>query len=129
MTKRVALQMERTASKRLLLDIYENGLPMDLTGASVSFTAKRSRVSLDAMIQKSVGDGIEIVDAQEGKIAIDIAPADTMYSQRDTVLVWDIQVVDQFGHKSIPVKGTLRVNLDVKGEGYFGPSHADHYHH
>lgn len=75
--------------------------PVNLTGASVWFTAKRSYSDDDAtaFIRKGTTnttlDGIEVLDATGGQVVINIEPSDTSGLEAGTVmLLWDMQVLE-----------------------------------
>lgn len=103
-------------------EIYEltlrqaNGQPLNLTGAGLWFTVKRSHQETDAqaVVRKTIGQGITVVDAAAGRADVRLLPADTaaLPGQRLT-LVWDCQVKDAAGLVSTADSGQLVVEPDV----------------
>lgn len=111
----ITLDMFRGDDREFTLTLTEDGLPMNLTGATLRFTAKRSINDPDtaAVITKTVGSGITIdADPTSGIVVVALLAADTADVTRQTVLVWDVQVV-RGGKTRTVVAGTLDVLLDV----------------
>ena len=91
------------------------GAVVDLTGAALRFTAKRKRKALDvdAIIVKTLGDGIVVTDAANGEAVIVIEPEDTDDFTRQLTLQCDLQMVESDGTITTVADGTLTVTLDV----------------
>lgn len=92
----------------------EDGSPVDLTAAAVRFTAKRNIIDADdaAVLSKTVGSGVVLVNAPGGIARIDIAAADTAAFAGRVELVWDIQVTRAGLIRTVDA-GTLTVLPDV----------------
>ena len=92
--------------------------PLDLTGAAISFTAKRSMADLDAnaVITKSVGSGITITNGPGGLATLALVPADTLPLEQDRIssLVYSVEVVEASGKRSEIAQGVLYVDPKVK---------------
>jgi hypothetical protein len=73
-----------------------NGVPFDLTGASLKFLAKRNVADADgsAVITKTTaGGGIVVPTPTNGVAQVQILAADTQsLANEETVLVWELQV-------------------------------------
>lgn len=93
-----------------------NEQPVDLTGASLWFTAKRSfeHSDAEAVLQKTIGAGITLVDAVAGRADVKIDAADTAgLEARPVPLVWDCQLRSASGDVSTVDAGVLVVEPDV----------------
>ena len=77
-------------------DLSEGENPLDLTGVDeITFTMKLSMDDADndfSTIQKTVGNGIEVLNAVEGQILITLDPSDTTSYREATTFVFDIQL-------------------------------------
>lgn len=108
-------EMFRGDDRTLSVDLSETGGgAIDLTGAAVRFTGKVNTQDADddALIVKTVGDGITIADPPTGEIAIDIAASDTSSFAGKVDLVCDVQI--SVGGKTRTVwLGRLTVLPDV----------------
>lgn len=89
------------------------GAAADLTGAAIEFQCRKHPHSADAVITKTVGDGIEIEDAPGGVFRIDIAPADTdALGNWQQAYLFDVQVTKD--DKPVTVaRGTLTIEPDI----------------
>ncbi len=100
---------------RIELAIKEEGVPVDLTGYDLKFTAKKNAKDADnaiGAIQKSLGDGIEVIDAANGEILITIDPDDTTDNTETVTYFIDLQM--SFSGEVVTVfNGTLTVNADI----------------
>ncbi len=80
------------------------------------FTVKKKRGDLDsvALIAKSLGSGITVVDASLGKLQVTINPIDTsMLSGYLRGLPWDVQVVTVSGAVYTVADGLMVIEPDV----------------
>jgi hypothetical protein len=73
-----------------------NGEPVDLTGLTLKWAARRSYGDTEAVIQKETGDGITHTDPQAGKARLTLLPADTASLAVSTTctLVWALRLYD-----------------------------------
>lgn len=95
--------------------VSQGGVPVNLTGYSIWFTAKKAITDADnatGAIQKTVGAGVEIVDAPNGQIRITLAPSDTATITQTTTYQCDVQL-KAAGVTSTPDKGTMTVEIDI----------------
>ena len=109
------LSMYRGDTKSWPFTIEVNGVALNITGASFWFTAKNkiSDADVDAVFQKTVGDGITITSASEGKIEVKLAEGDTNTLTKRKRLHFDLQMKEASGDVSTPMAGVLVVDLDV----------------
>lgn len=111
------LQMHRgDAASFNVAALQDDGItPLDITAATLWFTAKHRRTDLDAsaVIQKTSAAGtVVIVNGPLGLARVDLAVADTSTFVVPTTLYWDLQA--KVGGKDRTLaKGRLRVELDV----------------
>ena len=91
------------------------GVPKNLTGATLWFTARRSVVDPEAVLSKSSLDGgIDIVDPGRGRAQLILAPADTAnLDGEDLRLVYDIQLEDGYGVRWTVATGRILIERDV----------------
>ena len=105
------LEMIRGDSKSFLF-----ALDMDLTGAvGIWMTAKSALADADpGVFQKTIADGVTVIDDAAGTVQVDIEPADTsdLDASRQR-LFYDIQVEDVNGKVHTPRSGRLVVKPDV----------------
>lgn len=99
----------------LLVLVTRDNAAVDLTGADVWFTAKRSLrdADVDAVVQKTIGNGIVVTDALAGEALVTIDPSDTNGFTRETRLFCDVQVIEPSGRITTVADGTLTITLDV----------------
>lgn len=99
-----------------------NGAPLDLTGAKVWWTMKRSFSDLDASAIAQVttvsstppGGGITVTNAAEGRIAIKCpAEATSELTAATHEFVYDIQVKDAVGDIATAETGEIKIEPDV----------------
>lgn len=112
MTQRLTLY--RGDSDTLIVTATDTGEPYDLTDTELRFTAKRRHEDADeeAVIVKTLEDGITVTDALGGLAAIAISPADTDDLARDVNLVWDLQATQGETVRTL-AEGVLKVSRDV----------------
>jgi hypothetical protein len=91
-------------------------LGIDLTGATgIWMTAKSALADVDpGVFQKTLSDGVTVLDDVTGTISVDLEPADTedLTGPRDR-LYYDVQVLDVDDKISTPQRGRLVVKADV----------------
>jgi hypothetical protein len=93
------------------------GDPVNLTGSTVWFTAKRhtSDADDDAIITATQGDGLEITNAAQGELTLTLQPDDTSgLEDRLVRLEYDVQLKDGTGRITTPLTGKLYVHPDVR---------------
>jgi len=93
------------------------GTTIDLTGASLWFTAKTDLSAIDAeapTIQVSTADGgIVVIDADDGLYQVTLQPNETLGLTGDAVFTFDVQVVTPTPVTRTVRRGTLAVVCDV----------------
>lgn len=90
--------------------------PVDLTGAAITATVKRTVVEPDnvALAQKTVGAGITIDDPVNGLFTVTLDPFDTIHQADGIVrLELDVQVKEATGRVTTVLRGTLALEPDV----------------
>ena len=94
------------------------GNPINLTGMTLAFMAKRSRSDSDAsaVISKTLGSGIAITNVAAGLGTLTIDPADTASVVETMQLEWDLQLVNA-GQVFTLDSGYLLIRADVKRSG------------
>jgi hypothetical protein len=95
----------------------QRGVLLDLTNATVWFTAKVDLASLDSdpgVIQRSTGvGGIMILNPALGTYQVTIDPASTQELTDDTAFIFDVQVRTMTPTTATVKRGTLIVVRDV----------------
>lgn len=88
----------------------------DITGWDLWFTGKLLITSgdVDAVFQKTIGDGITVTDAANGayEIAIDAADTDG-FAASDTTIQCDLQAKDTLGKVKTLLTGRITVKPEV----------------
>lgn len=101
----------------LQITLSRNGVAIDLTGATLWFTAKDDLDDLDAaaVFQKKTGGlGIAITDAVNGRATVTIAPADTAsLANEPQTLECDIQLLEVDGTLTTVARGQLILQPQV----------------
>jgi hypothetical protein len=98
LTMTTALEMRRGDTMRFEIEVTDDDGPVDLTGRTLFFTARRRYSDEAAVIEKTSGAGIEHDDETVGLAVLTLAPADTEeMPAASTRLVCDLQLVDAAG--------------------------------
>ena len=111
----VSLQMDRGDDRAFVLSLVEDGAALDLTGADVRITAKRSRGDSDddAILVATVGDGITVdADPTSGVATWSIAADDTSTLEGLVRLPFDVQVT-RGGSTRTVLRGRLTIDPDI----------------
>jgi len=101
------------------LAITSNGVPLDLAGALIWFTAKHRRTDADsaAIFQKRSDTGGIVVNAPTtlGTAVVTLNAIDTvsLSAAHDVNLWFDVKIRDANGVQSTPIYGYLPVVIDV----------------
>ncbi len=94
------------------------GAAYDLTGALVAWTLKQdiNQADADATFRKSSGveGGITITSATGGTCRLELTDDQMATLTPDLDYVWDVQVQAADGTTSTPIRGTLKVEADVR---------------
>jgi len=91
-------------------------LDTDLTDAvGVWMTAKSALADADpGVFQKTIGDGVTVIDEPSGTIQVDLEPTDTSALEAKTNrLFYDVQVEDVDNKVTTHLSGRLIVRADV----------------
>jgi hypothetical protein len=115
MATTINLSMIRGATAIWRFTLFDNGGAMDLTGASVWFTAKRSFADADpGVIQKTLSGGIAIVGLDtDGIVDVTLDDIDTANVDTSKVLQYDIKCRLASGMIAYPVVGSLTIKPNV----------------
>ena len=95
-------------TRRLTVTVLDSaGAAIDLTGAELTFAVKRRASDDTALIEKTVGAGIEIASPQsgdtKGKAYIEVAAADTDDLRGN--YRWELEGEDAVGHATLASGG------------------------
>lgn len=111
------LSITRGDHQSFLISLTDgDGAALDLVAVDeIRFTAKRdhSHTDLEAVIRKTIGDGIEIVDEDLGTARITLEPEDTTTIDAPYSYFWDVQIERADGDVRTPLSGVLRIKPDV----------------
>jgi hypothetical protein len=98
------------------MSVSQAGEAVNLTGYTITFTAKKDIKDADAApttIQKTLGSGIVVLDAPTGKIRITLNSADTAtFPDVVTTYVADVQIKKD-GITTTVASGTITITPDV----------------
>jgi hypothetical protein len=97
------------------LELTLGGVEETLAGKTVRFTAKQSIKDELPFFQKTIGDGITVLDEEAGTALLEIDGADTASLEKSATLVCDCEVKDVSGRASttlfkLPVKQDVTTN-------------------
>jgi hypothetical protein len=111
----VTLQISRTDTSIFSVVLTNaNGIPLNLTGATVYFVVKQHYSDLDsqAIINKNSGTGgVLITDVLNGKVQITVLPADTVgLSTGQSNLIYNVRVKDAGLNVFTVITGILQVS-------------------
>lgn len=116
-TETMHLQMYRGDTLQFKAFILDGTDAVDVTGGFFWFTVKSdiNDKDADAVIQKTIGAGIQVLNAPLGYIMVTVDPMDTLLlSNEETVTYnWDLQYEDAFGVITTVFIGKLTVIQDV----------------
>ena len=96
-----------------------DGVAVDLTGITITFTVKRRRTDTDAqaIISLSTASGIVTdYDPTLGTATITLDPEDTEDLSDHVIarsLYWDVQIDDMAGDVRTPLSGRLAISADT----------------
>jgi len=116
----IKLELHRGNDRTWNFQIQRNQLPVNLTSALITFTAKRRKkdsAASAAIVKTTGGNGVNITDAPNGMIEVSIGGDDTSTLYAPLYLVWDIEVIEGSGRISNPLEGTLLLRVPVTGPG------------
>jgi hypothetical protein len=112
-----ALKMKRGDTRQFQsTGVTRGGLPVNLTGATIRFTAKfkRTDAQASAVISKSTATGgVTIISATAGTYHVTILPSDTSSLAADRSLYYDVEMLETDGTVTTIDEGTLSITLDV----------------
>lgn len=106
----------------MLTHTVTRGGPVDLRlpGTKLWFTAKRKLAdqAADAVLAKTYEEGIEggisVLTGAPGNVAsTELEPADTAGLAGETLLEWDLQLLEPDGTRTTLERGRLLITLDV----------------
>jgi hypothetical protein len=100
----------------LEITVREEGVPIPLTGLDAEFTAKLDKKDADnalTNIKKSLGEGIEYTDPDNGVVVITIDAADTENLEQDTTFYFDLQLSSGPDDVFTPIMGDITFTVDV----------------
>lgn len=87
-----------------------NGVPIDLTGATIVMSVRRN-VASPVLFTKSVGSGITVASPTSGAMAIHLLSADTSVLPNESfAYIYDIRVTTSGGDTWCVAEGTFQLN-------------------
>ena len=108
------LRMIREDDFRFRVTITKNGVPVDITGATFTFSVKWATTDAAPIFTRTLGSGITVVVAADGTLDILIASANTASLPSYTVILpYDLEMVEAGGLISTPLIGSLTVVPDI----------------
>jgi hypothetical protein len=87
--------------------------PVNLSGATLRFTAKKSRTDAVPTLSKSTGSGITHTDPANGQAELTFVPADTSSLYAPIALIFDVQLTEGTGKVSTIILGVLQIGADI----------------
>ena len=98
-----------------LIAYQADGSRLDISSGSLFFTAKSStrQADVDAVFQKTSGDGITVTDGPNGEFTVELAGSDTNSMYAPATLKYDVQYVTTGSKAYTLLKGDLHVDADV----------------
>lgn len=90
--------------------------PLNLTGATLKFTVKRSLrdADTDLVLQKTVGAGITVTAPLTGECTLRLDPADTASLPAPRSFHYDLELTETDGRVTTTALGLLRLSADVE---------------
>lgn len=116
-TTDVDLQFTRGDTAIFAFALTMDGVALDLTGATIRWTAKPSVSDVSALISKAIGSGLTVADPTSGRVDLTFNPQDTRDLDAPATLYWDLEVTEANGYVSTPLIGTLRLDADIRQAG------------
>lgn len=93
-----------------------DGTAVNLTDAvGIRFTAKNrtSDADADAVITRTVGDGVTVTSAVNGQVRVQLEAADTSALAAPLALAFDLQLADDHGGVYTVAAGRLEIKADI----------------
>ena len=93
-----------------------DGTAVDLTDAEgIRFTAKHraADADVDAVITRTVGDGVTVTSAVNGQVRVQLEAADTSSLAAPIALSFDLQLADAVGGIYTVAAGRLEIKADI----------------
>lgn len=112
MSSTIDLVCDRGDSAEWTVVARKDGVGINLTGGSVTFTARRNYAS-PQLFQRTVGSGITLANqgTSPGQFAVRLLPTDTtQLANESSPLVYDIQVYLTSGEQWTVARGALSVS-------------------
>ena len=107
------LPINRGNDRILEVDVRDaQDTPINITGASLFFYVSKRKFG-DVIIIKSIGNGITVVGAPEGKIEVDITNQDTNLPLGD--YYYELLLEDVEGNRYTVLQGTLEITHSIGG--------------
>ena len=107
------IRLYRSNDRVLAISAQDSGgVAIDITGASLFFYVSKSN-GRQVIFEKSVGNGITVVDAVGGEIEIEITNADSDLVVGD--YHYELLLVDVDGNRYTVLQGTLEITHSIGG--------------
>lgn len=96
-------------SRNFIISVVdENNMPIDLTGASIEWVLIENDL---IKLKKKIGDGVTIVNAQEGRFKIEISSEDTGSLKGEYKQLARVSIND--GSSSIVLDGIVKIEKSL----------------
>ncbi len=113
-TTDTTLRMVRNSDYTFSATLYRGGDVIDLTGASLTFTAKWTPRDTDTIFELTETDGINVTNPTNGEITVTIPSTATTTLPYDEVrLAYDLYVLTLTSVTGYPLRGTLVVSPNI----------------
>lgn len=108
------IKMIRRDTFKFRVTITRNGSPVNITGATFTFSTKWNVRDAGTIFTCTAGDGISIIDATNGIIEITISSAKTSTLPAfRLILPYDLQMIESGGDVSTVLIGNLTIEPDI----------------
>lgn len=97
------------------VSILDEELALDLTGATITFKTGLSPRADATVFEKSIDNGIEMINEDQGIIEITLDPIDTLGLAYN--LWWQVDVTEATGRYSTVASGYLIIQPNLSGVG------------
>lgn len=113
-TTDTTLRFVRNSDYTFSATLLRGADPIDLTGASLTFTAKWTPRDTDTVFELTETDGISVTNAINGEITVTIPATATSTLPYDEVrLAYDLYVLTASALTGYPLRGTLVVSPNI----------------
>jgi hypothetical protein len=107
------LYVTRGLQAQFNIQVARNGSPVDLTGATLAFVARKESPTVgDVVFTKGIGSGLVVTNAAMGQVTLTVLGPDTAsVSSTQSFLYYQLQMTSVAGVEIVD-SGTLQVSVD-----------------